>query len=65
MEKGIVGRQGAEALMLCGRWHRSEALPPGLMALLKITTPRLAAVCAFVVGFSHVECVCVCLSVCE
>lgn len=51
VERGIVGRQGAEALMLCGRWHRWDALPPGLMALLKITTPRLAAVCAFCCGF--------------
>lgn len=62
VERGIVGRQGAEALMLCGRWHRLDALPPGPMALLKITAPRLAAMRAFfffIVCSSHVECVCV------
>lgn len=45
---GLWERQGAEALMLCGRWHRSDALPPEPMALLKITAPRLAAVCVCV-----------------
>lgn len=44
-ERGIVGRQGAESLMLCGRWHRLAALPSGPMALFKISAPRLAAVC--------------------
>lgn len=45
---GLWERQGAEALMLCGRWHRSDALPPEPMALLKITAQRLAAVCVCV-----------------
>lgn len=67
---GLWERQGAEALMLCGRWHRSDALPPEPMALLKITAPRLAAVCVcvfdcVVVGFFFFfpprECLCVCV----
>lgn len=56
--------------MLCGRWHRSDALPRGPMALLKITVPRLAAVCVFpclvclymcsVCTVRKLVCVCVC-----
>lgn len=59
VERGIVGRQGAEALMLCGRWRRSDALPPGLMALLKIT--HLAAACVSYCGFLPFDSVYICV----
>lgn len=41
----LLMEKAAETMVLCGRWHHLDALPPGPMTLLKITTLHLAAEC--------------------